>query len=241
MTAIRPFDKIRKIFKDSVSENDDLLKYIFEKSDSISLWIIGLAIGSVSLVANNIADIQKTISPEYLKPILLLLTISVVAGIFYRSYYLYFFIVLTNTRKGLQIAFSNNEYKTMDTKSVLLGNETFAQLTDIVKSGFNEDLSYLVDAYENIDYPAKVVLYKSVVDHYLQLVELAKNEERIALEFVAETYNKFTGVNPAKFIKKLNRHNSGRHYKWTLRITMTLYIIYVLSFILALFTFVIAA
>ena len=62
----RPFDQFRDIFNKSSQDSRDLLKYVFEKSDNISLWIIGLAIGGISIFANKIADIQKAISPDIL-------------------------------------------------------------------------------------------------------------------------------------------------------------------------------
>lgn len=240
MTLVRPFVKIKRIFKDSLNQDEELAKYVFEKSDNISLWIIGLSIGALSIVANNIADIQRALSPVYLKPILLLLAVSITSGIFYRAFYLYFYVIVTYANKGLQIAFSESDSKTMDTESRLEGNETFEQLLDIHMNGFEEDLGYLKDTYNAIDETQKKILYKSVLDHYAKLIEYAKNEEKLALEFAAETYNKFTGIGKDKFIKKMLKPKTGNHYKWVIRITTGLYLIYLLTFICALFIFVIA-
>lgn len=236
MKIDRPFDQLREIFRTSNRESRELLKYVFEKSDNISLWIIGLSIGGISIFANNIADIQKTISPCLLRPILLLLAISVTSGIIYRGLYLYFFVVLNNTLRGIDIAFSNQ--KTMDTESNLNGKETFKELVEKLKDGFGDDLSYLIPAYDNIDNTAKAELYKSIVTHYLKSVEFAQKDTALAMDFVADTYSKFYGISKEKFLKKLNSHNSGRQYKWTLRITTLFYFIYILTFIAALFVFV---
>ena len=236
MRIDRPFDQYREIFRTSNNESKELLKYVFEKSDSISLWIIGLSIGGISIFANNISDIQKVISPCYLRPILLLLTISVTSGIVYRGLYLYFFVVLNNTIRGIDIAFSNR--KTMDTESNLTGKETFKELVDKVFDGTGDDLSYLLQAFNDIDDAARIILYNSVVDHYLKSVEFAKKDTDLALDFVADTYSKFYGMNKDKFFKKLKSPSpGGSQYKRTLILTTIFYFIYILTFIAALFTF----
>jgi len=239
MRIDRPFDQLRDIFRTSNSDSKELLKYVFEKSDNISLWIIGLSIGGISIFANNIADIQKVISPCYLRPILLLLTISVTSGIIYRSLYLYFFVVLNNTIRGIDISFSKR--KMMDTESYLTGKETFKELVDKVLDGTGDDLSYLISAFNKIDDLAKGILYRSVVDHYLKSVEFAQRDTDLALEFVADTYSKFYGTNKEKFLNKLKSPSTGgNQYKKTLILTTIFYFIYILTFIAALFTFVYA-
>lgn len=240
MTLVRPFVKIRSIFKDALIHDEDLLKYVFEKSDSISLWIIGLSIGALSIVANNISDIQNSISHECLKPILFLLALSITTGILYRGFYLYFFVIVTTTNKALQVAFSESDTKTIDIEPQLNGNETFEQLLDALMNGFEEDLTYLKATYDTIDETGQKILYKSVVDHYFKQIEYAKYEEELALNFVAEAYNKFTGISKEKFIKKILKPQTGNRYKWTIRITTSLYLIYLLTFICALFAFVYA-
>jgi hypothetical protein len=240
MKIDRPFDQFREISRTANRESRDLLKYVFEKSDNISLWIIGLSIGGISIFANNIADIQKVISPCFLRPILLLLAISVTSGIIYRGLYLYFFVVLNNTLRGIDIAFTNQ--KTMDTESNLNGSETFKELIDKVKDGFGDDLSYLIPAFDKIDEKARIEVYKSVVDHYLKSVEFAQKDTDLALDFIADTYSKFYGISKEKFLMKLKKPNSGSsQYKWTVILITTFYFIYILTFIAALFTFVYAS
>ena len=238
MQAPRPFDQYREIFRTQNAESKELLKFVFKKSDSISLWIIGLSIGGISIFANNIANIQKVLDPYYLKPILILLAISVTDGIIYRAYFLYFFVVLNNTQRGIDIAFSNES--SMDTENLLNGNETFEELITAVKDN-SGDLSYLLNVYNTIDNNGKSILYKSVVDHYLESVEFAKNDTALVVDFIADTYSKFTGISKEKYLKKINSHNAGRQYKWTLRLTTAFYFTYILSFIVALFLFVYAA
>jgi hypothetical protein len=238
MKIERPFDRFLEIFRTSNRESKELLKYVFEKSDNISLWIIGLAIGGISFFANNIADIQNIISPCYLKPILLMLAISVTSGIIYRGLYLYLFVLLDDSCRGIDIAFSNQEM--IDLESNLDGSESFSQVVDTLKNGFVEDLSCLIPVYEKINAEAKQELYDSVVNHYLKRIEFAQLDANNALDFVADTYSKFFGKSKEKFLKALNDGSFAKKYKWTICLTSIFYVVYILAFILALFTFVLA-
>lgn len=239
MRIDRPLNQFREIVRKSNNDDMELLKYVFEKSDNISLWIIGLSIGGISIFANNITDIQNEISPYYLKPILLLLTISVTSGIIYRGFYLYFFVVLNHTFKAIEIVFSNR--RMMDTESILTGNETIKELVVKVLNGTGDDLSYLITAFNNVDENAKEIIYKSIVDHYLKSVEFAQRDTALSLEFIADTYSKFFGMNKEKLLKKLENPSVGRgRYKIFLTLTMVFYFLYILTFIAALFAFVFA-
>ncbi len=235
MQAARPFDQYRKIFKSQNNQSKELLKYVFEKSDGISLWIIGLSVGGITLFANNVANIQKTISSNYLKPILLLLAISVTSGIVYRVLFLYFFILLKKIQTQIDISFSNESF--MDTESLLNGNETFEELIKAVKDNCG-DLSYLLNIYNTVDENVRSTLYNSVTSHYLETVEFAKKDTDLVLEFIADTYSKFTGYSKKKYLKEFNRNNVGKQYKLAQYSTAIFYFIYILTFFTALFLFV---
>ena len=238
MKIKRPFDQFLEIFRTSNRESKELLKYVFEKSDNISLWMIGLAIGGISIFANNIANIQEVISPFYLKPILLLLSISVTCGIIYRILYLYLFVLLDANFRGIDIAFSNEQM--MDLESNLNGSENFAEVVGTLKNGFMEDLSYLIPVYNKITSEAQQELYESVVNHYLKRVEFAQLDADNALDFVAETYSKFFGKSKEKFLKEFKDNSIAKKYMWIVRLTSLFYLVYIFTFVTALFIFVCA-
>lgn len=237
-----PFEQYIATFRNSNQESKDLLKYVFEKSDNISLWIIGLAIGGISIFANNIADIQKSIPTESLKPILVLLVISVSSGIIYRALYLYFFVVQNQISIGINVALValEDEDDIVDTVSLLNGQETFKQLTNRLMDGFNIDVSYLVSTYEKLDKDSKSKLYNDIVKLYEERVKLAQDDEQEALETIAEIYSSFFGVKKEKFLAKMQNNSLGRRYKLTLYFTMFFYLTYITSFIIALLSFVVA-
>lgn len=234
----RPFDQFRDIFKKSNEQNKDLLKYVFEKSDSISLWIIGLAIGGIAIFANNIGDIKKVIEPSSLRPILYLLATSVTSGILYRGSYLYFFVTLNHTIRGIEIALSRDPI--MDTEPLLTGNETFEEVINAIKIGFDEDQSALFPQYYQSDEEGKKKMYHKMVTYYNDLVAFARKDTENAIEFIADTYSKFTGTKKENYLKSFENKNTAMQFKWILRITLFFYCVYLLSFIVALFLFVAA-
>src|ERR1700749_4102410 len=122
----RPFDQIRDTFRKNNQRDKELLKYVFEKSDSISLWIIGLSVGAISIFANDIGKVKSLINPHFLSPILYCLSISVTCGLIYRTLYLRFYVLSDQNMNGIDIAFKRK--KTMDTESFLSGSENYEQL-----------------------------------------------------------------------------------------------------------------
>jgi hypothetical protein len=235
----RPFNQIRDTFKDVNTKNKDLVKYVFEKSDSISLWIIGLAIGGISIFANDIGKVKSAIPASYLSSILYLLATSVTAGILYRIFFLRFYVILNQISDGIDISFTRRE--TMDTESFLKGDETYEGLLLMIKNGTGEDLNYLLPLYNNSDDNGKRILYDNAVKHYLANVEFAKRDTELAFDFVADTYSKFTGADKENYKRKMTKGNSGREFKSFKVLTLVLYIIYNLAFIIALFLFAASA
>jgi hypothetical protein len=196
----RPFRQILGIFNENIPKDKELLKFVFEKSDSISLWIIGLSIGAISIIANDIGKIKGAIPHPYLSTIMYLLVISVITGILYRMSCLYFFVINNHISKNLEIAFSGKE--SMDTESFLIGNESYEQLLKIVKRAFDDDNDYLIPLYEQADEEGRKKLYDSMVKHYLSNVKWAKKDKDNALDFVIETYASYTGISKEKYKRK---------------------------------------
>ena len=116
----RPFNQIRDTFKKANINNKELVTYVFEKSDSISLWIIGLSISGISIFASDIGNIKHAFKPGSLSVLMVLLAVSVASGIIYRILYLNMYVQINHIMNGIDISF--NRKKTMDTESFLTGN-----------------------------------------------------------------------------------------------------------------------
>lgn len=230
-----PSTLIKEIFRTINRDNRETLKYVFEKSDGFALWIIGIAIGGISFFANNIGNVKNAISAGQLKLLLCLLAISVASGILYRVSYLYFYLILNSTYQGMEIAFS--ERKTMRLKSNLSGNEKFEELIKIVKEDIGDDLDIFAQLYAKSDDNAKLELEKSIVEHYEKSIEFAKSDYALGIDYVADTYSKFTGRNKAKLLERMKNPKSAK-YQLTLALTTICYFVYISTFISALFVFV---
>ncbi len=229
----RPFNQIRDTFKEANTRNKDLVKYVFEKSDSISLWIIGLSIGGISIFANDIGKVKSSINSGYLTPILYLLAISVASGIIYRVLYLNFFVLLNHIMDGIDLSFDRK--KTMDTESFLEGNETFEQLLIVIQNSTGENLQAKLPLYNASDERGKKILYDYTVGYYLANVDFAKKDTDLAFDFAAGVYADFFGSTKEKYKKKLTNGNFGKKYKISLIFLAILYLTYNLTFITALF------
>jgi hypothetical protein len=239
MKIDRPFVQLRELFRITNLENRELLKYTFEKSDSISLWVIGLAVGGITIVASKIGDVNSAISTDDLRVILLLLAISVTCGIFYRSLFLYFFSLHNHALRGIDISLSGQRMMSID--SNLTGNESFIDLIEELKNGFGEDLSFLIPIYEDSTYNRKEELYTSVANHYKAKIEFARKDTQNFFEFIADTYSKFYGLDKTHLIRTIhNPQNSGEQYRTAYQMLKALYLFYIVSFLAALFSFVFA-
>ena len=76
-----PFITLRKLFRKNNAEAKELIKYVFDKSDGITLWIIGLSLGSIGILVSTIKDINKYLTVGQVKTVFLFLFISAFCGI----------------------------------------------------------------------------------------------------------------------------------------------------------------
>ena len=142
------------------------------------------------------------------------------------------------TMNGIDIAFSRK--KTMDTESFLNGDETYEQLLIVVQKSTGEDFGNLIPLYNNSDAKGKTILYDSMINHYLATVEFAKKDTELAIDFAIDTYSKFWGITKEKYKKKLEASASNRQFKAIKWLLALFYLMYNLTFIIALFLFAIS-
>jgi len=234
----RPFDQIRDVVRANNQKSRELTKYVFEKSDALSLWLIGLSIGGIGIFASNVLNIKKSIGATPLAIVLILLSISVVAGIIYRNLWLYWFIIQNNISDCIDFDFSRE--KKMHMQSFLTGNETYQELINTVFLCTGIDYGSFLPVYDSSDDSGKQILYDSMVTYYLNSVEFAKKDYELGVDFMVETLARYSGLSKEKFIKVLQNQNWGvKHRKTIFRIKI-FYWIFTSAFIIALFLFVIS-
>jgi len=232
----RPFDQIRRLFRENNQKSKELLTYVFEKSDALSLWIIGLSIGGISLIVANIVNLKKTLIASDLNNIVLFLSISVISGIVYRTLFLYWFVIQNHIGFEIDVAFTVE--RKMHVKSVLTGNESYNELLLAVEDGSGIDYSNFIPTYENADEIKKQILYDSMVKHYLANIDFAIKDYEIAMDFVADTYSKAAAISKEEFWRRAISTNSGLKAKRLSYFIRGSYLIFMLSFIIALAYFI---
>lgn len=187
----RPFDQMTKLVRENNVKSTELTKYIFEKSDSMSLWLIGLSVGGISIFSNNIFNIKNGINPHSFRLILFLLAISITTGIIYRFLYLFYFYL--ESQIGIQYDIQLSNKKRMHIESKLLGGETFQELITIIQDGTGENLNSHIPIYHELGANEQKTFYDELVQHYLKKVEFAKRDAEYASAFIKEKQAKIMG------------------------------------------------
>ncbi len=187
----RPFPAIRKIFRKNNSDAKDLMKFVFEKTDSILLWLIGLSIATIAALSSKISDLNKLFTVEETKCIFLFLFVSVGCGIIYRLIYLWYYILIDAAFRQIDISLSESDM--VDIDSDLDGTETFEFL-------FRQNLEYqdlpdFLDWYNKTDKKQKAELYSYMVELYKREAEYAKKEFNLAIGKVENAYKSALGIN----------------------------------------------
>ncbi len=226
----RPFPAIRKIFRKNNSDAKELMKFVFEKTDSILLWLIGLSIGVIAALSSKFADLYKLFTVEETKCIFLFLFTSVVCGIIYRVIYLWYYILIDGAFRQIDISLSESDMVDIDFE--LDGTETFDFL-------FRQNLEYqdlpnFPELYKKADDKQKTELYAYLVGLYKSEAEYAKKEYDLALSTVEEAYNSALGTKTK--LSNLTDTQLKKPVK-TIKIlrvvSIVLYLIFIFSFLFA--------
>ncbi len=222
-----PFITLRKLFRKNNAEAKELIKYVFDKSDGITLWIIGLSLGSIGILVSTIKDINKYLTVGQIKTVFLFLFISVFCGIFYRIVFLFYYTLVYSALRNIEYILSDDEQ--MDIDGELDGDETFEDLIRL-NSQF-QDLTDVKQLYAKSTDEIKQKLYKDMVNFYKKNTAWAKKIFDLTLEDIAEVYKNNLGLSKKNF--DINRKTSFKKIdiaKWT---CLILYVAFMLSFLFA--------
>lgn len=173
----RPFPAIRNIFRKNNSDSKELMKFVFEKADSILIWLIGLSVGVIAVLSSKLTDLGQFFTADETKLIFLFLFISVFCGITYRLIYLWLYILIDVAHRQIDISLSESDMVDVDCE--LDGTESFEFL-------FRQNLEYqelpnFLEAYNNSTEQQKKQLYDHMVELYKREAGYAKQEYNLAL------------------------------------------------------------
>lgn len=223
----RPFITLRKLFRKNNAEAKELIKYIFEKSDDITLWIIGISLGSIGILVSTIRDINKYLTVGEVKTVFLFLFISAFCGIFYRIIYVFYYTLVDAAFRNIDFILSDDEH--MDTDGELDGSETFDNLIRL--NSQYQDLTDVKKLFDNSTAEIKTKLYADMVNFYKENTAWAKRDFDFTMGHIAEVYNDNLGLSKKKF--DINRKSSFKKIdiaKWA---CLILYFAFMLSFLFA--------
>lgn len=227
----RPSIQVKKLFRDANAETKDLVKYVFEKVDAITLWIVGFSLTSLGVLTTNILGIKSHIKPDgifNIKTILLMLVISIVCGVLYRWVFLVLYVKLIFRLKGIDEYLS--EEKGMDTVSRLDGTETYQELVNMSQQYVNISPD-VIGIFEKSTNEQKEVILEDLKNRYLQWVQDAKNENDNVLDFVADSYEYSLGISKEKFKRMLEKPIKKHAVRNLARLCTTLYFLFLALFI----------
>jgi hypothetical protein len=226
----RPFPAIRKIFRKNNSDAKELMKFIFEKTDSILLWLIGLSIATIAFLSSKFSDLNKLFTVDQTKCIFLFLFISVGCGIIYRLIYLWYYILIDGAFRQIDISLSETDM--VDIESDLDGTETFEYL--FRQNSEYQDLPDFLGLYNKTDEKQKAELYEYMVGLYKSEAAYAKKEFDLALSTVEDAYNsalgtkmKLTNLTDAQINKPV------KTIKILRVVSIVLYLAFIVSFLFA--------
>ena len=223
----RPFITLRRSFKRNNAVHKESVKTVFEKSDNLSLWIIGISLGSISLFISNFKDLQTYLLPKDIKLILLLLFISSICGIVHRLLFIWYYILIDYAFRKIDADLSEKEH--MDTENNLTGSETFLDLL-ILNNQF-QDVTEYENKYKSSDQETQKNLYNELVVAYIRNTTWAKQNAISAIENIEKIYKENLGI-------KLNfKPKSAMTLKIIKYTSVALYIVFMLCFLFAFWYF----
>lgn len=219
----RPFETIRETFFENLDKLKENQRYNFSHLDKYMVWIVGFAIGGLSIIVTNLTQFNQLFSHSVVKTTLILLTISIVSGILYRWAFFLWQIQYQSIEFYLQGAFSDKEF--METDPENLTNETdIKEVVRRIKTDFGEDVSYILPIYEQVNDASKQYLLSDLKNHYKRTGEWAKKDFEFAITYVKGIYKTAFGLSQ-KRIEKLFNSKSTKKLKlwgWTTAVTFLL-------------------
>jgi len=224
----RPFEEIKEIYSENLERVRENQLRNFENSEKFMLWIVGFAIGGLSLIVSNLAALSDRYDSSVIKIVLIALTVSIVSGIIYRWAFYSFQIQYQQVEYFLKGAFSNR--KSMSTSYNDLSAETdYAFMVFKMNNDFGIDLNHLLEPYENANAELKAFLIKDIKTQYYSMSKLAVEDYDFAMNYVDGIFKKAFGLSDKK-LEKLKNKNYAKLLKIYGRITTFGFVISCLSF-----------
>lgn len=225
----RPFDTVQEIFFENLEKLRENQRYNFSNADKYMVWVVGFAIGGLSIIVTNLTQFNQSFSHFTIKTILVLLATSIISGILYRWAFYLWQIQYQSIEFYLQGAFTDKEIMEIDPDD--LTNETdIKEVVRRIKTDFGEDFSHILSIYNQANDAGKEYLLNDMKNHYKKTGEWAKKDFEFAMNYVRGIYKSAFGLSQKK-IDKLFNADTAENLKFYGRTVAITFFLSCLSFI----------
>ncbi len=218
-----PFEAVWEIFLENLDRQKENRKFNFSNLDRFMIWIVGFSISGIAIIVSNLTSLNRIFNHGVIKTILILLSLSIVAGIIYRFAFYLYQMQYQIIEAYLQVIFSGKEVMEIEPKN--LTNETdINKIIKHIKDAYGEDVSYVLRVYDSGDEKSKNLLVDSLKDHYKKAGEWAKNDFESAINSVKDIYKNTFGLSQKKTDKMFAGSNTSyklKIYDWIITIALS--------------------
>ena len=226
-----PYDVLKEFSKDKSDRDRKLIEFGYTQTDGFATWIIGFAVAALSLIISNIDSIHKNLKGA-LKPIAILLTLSICFGLAFR----YFSYIVMILHKKLEDYFAG-VFSDIDMTPIEVDKEienaTFDDIIFSLKNDFDVEIPYpgpLSEDLKNLELPR-------LKKHYKDLCEYSRKQFDIAINHWAEVNETAYKIDKSTYLKSvekgLKKPRIGFKLKVWSWVVGILYLLCLLSFMVA--------
>ncbi len=173
-----PYSVLKEIAKEVYERDKKSLDFFFEYSDKLITWLIGFAVGGISLMVANFTTLKSSI-PKSSNLIILFLSLTIIFGFLYRLT-AYFYI---KKNKNLEHYFSG-VFSDVDMTPVVAEDISTASIEDMLMH-IKLDFGQTPEDFKKNSQPLVLEFLK---EYYLSLIDFSKKQFYIAADSLAETY-----------------------------------------------------
>lgn len=184
-----PYEEIIAYFRENLDvaiENDKSAQNFL---DSFTIWLLGFSVGSIALLIGNIEDVTKYYSYWVVKSIIVLLVLSIIAGVLHRM--LLFNLKTKYNQTLFYVRGALSDKNIMQTEIVDISQIVdIEELVERLKLDFDLDHTKELEIYRTLeDDKRKEILFTSLVNHYQRTNQWAKTSFDNGMNYIMELMN----------------------------------------------------
>lgn len=225
-----PFYVIKQLATQELERRKKLIEFVYSQSDAFATWIIGFAIGAVSLIISNIDKLEKNFS-GLTKPIVLLLTLTICFGLLFR-YCNNIVIVLHKKLEDYFAGVFGDFDMTPIEPDINIDNLSFDEILFNLKIDFDVEIPYKPTS--SIPEDLKEQERLQLIKYYKQLCRHSRKQFDLIIDHLAEVNEHAYKIKKNRFIeaveKGLKKPKVGFRLKLWSWIISIFYLLFILSF-----------